>query len=96
MPLVAVNSRYHVVIPRGVREKIGVSVGDLLEAKAERGKITLTPKSPVDLGIEESLADFKAGRSYGPFKTHAELVASLRSETKKLRSRKRARKTPPK
>jgi hypothetical protein len=47
-------------------------------------KIMRTPKSVVDRGIEESLADFKAGCSYGPFKSARDLVASLRREAIKM------------
>jgi AbrB family looped-hinge helix DNA binding protein len=65
--LVSVKSRYQVVIPRNVREKIGLNVGDLLEARAEHGKITFTPKPVAEQGIAESLADFREGRTYGPF-----------------------------
>ena len=92
MPLVSVKNKYQVVIPLNVRKKIGLNVGDLLEASVERGKITFTPKSVVDRGIAESLADFKEGRSYGPFETPAELVASLHKEAGKLRARKPGRK----
>jgi AbrB family looped-hinge helix DNA binding protein len=92
MALVSVNSKYQVVIPQNVREKIGLNVGDLLEAKAERGRITFTPKSAVDRGIAESLADFKEGRSYGPFETHDELVKSLHDHTAELRSKRSVRK----
>jgi AbrB family looped-hinge helix DNA binding protein len=96
MALVSVKSKYQVVIPRNVRKKIGLNIGDLLEAKAEHGKITLTLKTVEDRGIAESLADFREGRTYGPFETHEELVRSLHDETAKLRSKrvsKRARRT---
>ena len=92
MTLVSVRNKYQVVIPCNVRRKIGLSVGDLLEAAVERGKITFTPKSVVDRGIAESLADFKEGRSYGPFATSAELVSSLHREAAKLRPKKPGRK----
>jgi AbrB family looped-hinge helix DNA binding protein len=91
MALVSVKNKYQVVIPQNVRRKIGINIGDLLEAKAERGKITFTPKSVVDREIAESLADFKAERAYGPFATHEELVASLHEETAKLHAKKRPR-----
>jgi AbrB family looped-hinge helix DNA binding protein len=87
MAVVSVKSKYQVVIPQHVREKLGLNVGDLLEAKAARGRITLTPKSAVDRGIAESLADFRDGRTYGPFETHEELVKSLHKRTAKLRAR---------
>jgi AbrB family looped-hinge helix DNA binding protein len=88
MPVVTVKNKFQVVIPRSVRDKIGVSVGDLLEARVERGKITFAPKTLVDRGIAESLEDFKRGRAYGPFETPEELLASLHREARKVRSRK--------
>jgi AbrB family looped-hinge helix DNA binding protein len=93
MSLVSVKNKFQVVIPLEVRQRIGLQVGDLLEAKVERGKITFTPKSALDRAIAESFEDFAAGRSYGPFRTHAELMASLRSESAKLAAP-RKRKSP--
>ena len=94
MALVAVKNKYQVVVPQKVREKIPLQVGDLLEARAERGKITFTPKSVVDRDILKSFADFKEGRTYGPFETQRELVASLHAEAAKLRPRTKSRKSP--
>jgi len=91
MALVSVKSRYQVVIPRDVREAVGVEVGDLLEAKVEAGKITLTPQTNVDRGIAESLADFAAGRSFGPFRTDEELINSLHRESAKVGSKTKVR-----
>jgi len=88
MSIVTVKNKYQVVIPQGLRKEIGLNVGDLLEARIERGKITLTPKVLVDRGIAQSLDDFKTGRAYGPFKTHQEFLASLHSETKKIQAKK--------
>jgi len=69
-------------------------VGDLLEAKVEAGKITFTPKSVVDRGVAESLADFASGRSFGPFKTNRELIDSLHKESAKVRSKTKANRKP--
>lgn len=88
MPLVTVKNKYQVVIPQSLRDEIRLNVGDLLEAKVERGKITFTPKTLVDRQIAESLADFKAGRTFGPFTSHQELVSSLHQESARLRARK--------
>jgi bifunctional DNA-binding transcriptional regulator/antitoxin component of YhaV-PrlF toxin-antitoxin module len=71
MALVAVKNKYQVVIPRKVREKVPLKVGDLLEARAEHGKVTFTPKSVVDRDILESFADFQEGRTYGPCSYYA-------------------------
>jgi hypothetical protein len=68
-----------VVVSRNVRE-----AGDLLEAYAKMGKITITPKSAVDRGIAGSLVDFAAGRSRGPFRTYTELIDSLHRESAKV------------
>ena len=49
-----------------------------------------TPKQrrAIDCGIAQSLKEIGQGRSYGPFDSHAAFVASLRSESKKLRRKK--------
>jgi hypothetical protein len=73
-----------------IRQAVGLEVGDLLEAKVEAGKITFTPKSVVDSGVAESLADFTAGRSFGPFKTDKELIKSLHQESPEVRSKNKA------
>ena len=78
MPLVRVKTKYQVTLPDAVRRQLAVGVGDLLEAKVERGKITLTPKSVVDRGIAEGLEDFRQGRFIGPFKSAKEGIRALR------------------
>jgi AbrB family looped-hinge helix DNA binding protein len=88
MDIVTVKNKYQIVIPRHVREEIGVAIGDVLEARVERGKIVFQPKSIVDRGIAESIADFKAGRSSGPFETHAEFLGALHKQAKRPAARK--------
>ncbi|OFW41571.1 MAG: hypothetical protein A3J28_11670 [Acidobacteria bacterium RIFCSPLOWO2_12_FULL_60_22] len=56
-PNATVKKKYQVVIPVAVRRKLGIEVGDLLEAKFERGNITFTPKSVVDRRIKKGLED---------------------------------------
>lgn len=85
MSIVTVKNKYQVVIPQHVREQAGIGIGDILEARAEKGKIIFEPKSIVDRGVAESLAEFKSGRSFGPFDTHKQFVSSLHKESKKLR-----------
>ncbi len=94
MALVSVKSKFHVVIPADVREAVGVEVGDLLEARVEAGKITLTPHSVTDRGIADSLADFAAGRSFGPFKSHQDLTDSLHRESAKIQLKAKAKRKP--
>ena len=78
MPLVKVRTKYQVTLPDAVRRQVQVDVGDLLEAKVEKGKITLTPKSLVDREIAEGLEDFRQGRFLGPFKSAKEGIRALR------------------
>jgi AbrB family looped-hinge helix DNA binding protein len=59
MSIVRVKNKYQVVIPESIRDQIGVEVGDMSEVKAERGKITLTPKSIVDR-IPQAIKDIRA------------------------------------
>jgi AbrB family looped-hinge helix DNA binding protein len=47
MATVTVKNKYQVVIPQAIREKLGISRGDVLEARVERGRITYTPKTVV-------------------------------------------------
>jgi bifunctional DNA-binding transcriptional regulator/antitoxin component of YhaV-PrlF toxin-antitoxin module len=91
VPLVKVKTKYQVTLPTALREQAGVRIGDLLEAKVEKGKITLTPKTVIDRGIAESLEDYKKGRVYGPFNTAEEMVASLHSKARKPKRLKRSR-----
>jgi len=84
MSIVTVKSKYQVVIPAKVRRQVGVGVGDLLEAKVERGKITLTPKSLIDRHLAEALEDVKRGRVYGPFHSAEEMIRSLHRNARKL------------
>jgi bifunctional DNA-binding transcriptional regulator/antitoxin component of YhaV-PrlF toxin-antitoxin module len=78
MEMVTVNEEYQVLIPQSLCEQIGLHVGDELEAKVERGKITLTRKSLVHQAIVEGLEDIRKGRVYGPFSTVDEMLVSLK------------------
>ncbi len=87
MPIVKVKEKFQVTLPAAVREEAGLAVGDLLEAKMERGRITLIPKTLIDRRIAESLEDFKKGRVYGPFASVGAMAKSLRGSSKKARRR---------
>lgn len=83
MSIVRIKDKYQVVISESVRGKIGVKVGDLFEAKVDRGKITLTPKSLVDREVAEGLEDLRRGRTYGPYGTADETIGALHALVKK-------------
>jgi AbrB family looped-hinge helix DNA binding protein len=91
MAIVTVKNKYQVVIPRSVRDKIDIHIGDLLEARVERGKVTFSPKSVVDRAIAEGLEDIRKGRVRGPFDTVDEMLASLKGKRSKSAARKTSR-----
>lgn len=100
MSIVTVKNKFQVVIPQSVRDQISVSVGDVFEATAEGGKIVFQPKAIVDRDeytpaqrrridgqLAKSVAEHKEGKSFGPFKTHQEMVDFLHQQTKQARNR---------
>ena len=90
MSLVKVKPKGEVTLPSALRERAGLNVGDLLEARFEKGKITLTPKSLIDSRIEEGLEDIRRGRTYGPFDTADQMIDSLQ---RNMKERAKAKKT---
>lgn len=100
--IVKVQRKGQVTIPVRLRTQVGLADGDLVEAKAERGKIVLTPKlivdrtagreyTPaqrrvIDARLTESLEQAKKGETSGPFETHEEMTAFLHSQVKKTRT----------
>ena len=90
MALVTVKTKYQLTLPSSVRKQARVAVGDLLEARVEGKKITLTPKSVIDHELGLALRDVKKGRVSPTFTTAAEGIRWLNAEAKK--SKKRAKK----
>ena len=77
MSLVKDSPNGQVTLPLSLRERAKLNVGDLLEAKLEKGKITLTPASLIDRHITESQEQIKNGKFYGPFETADEMIEVL-------------------
>ncbi|HUI41666.1 MAG TPA: AbrB/MazE/SpoVT family DNA-binding domain-containing protein [Terriglobia bacterium] len=90
MDVVAVKTKFQIVIPQRIREQVGVDVGDLLEARVERGKITFTPKRLIDRHLAEGLDDLKHGRTHGPYSTADEAIAALESRARGRAKKRRA------
>lgn len=90
MSLVKVTPKGEVTLPSALRERAGLNVGDLLEARFEKGKITLMPKGLIDRRIEEGLEDIRRGRTYGPFDTADQMIESLQ---RNMKERAKAKKT---
>lgn len=88
MFIVRVKTKYQVTLPTWIRKRAGVSVGDVLEAKVEKGNIMLSPKSWIDKRLAEALEEVKRGQTYGPFDTAEEMIKALHKEVKNLKRQK--------
>ena len=77
--LVRVKRKFQVTLPTSVRRCAGARVGDLLEARVDGDKISLTRMSLVESELGLALAEVKQGRIKGPFKTAKAVIRSLRS-----------------
>jgi AbrB family looped-hinge helix DNA binding protein len=98
--IVKMQRKGQVTIPTRLRVQVGLVDGDLVEAKAERGKIVLTPKlivdreyTPaqrrvIDARLAVSLEQAKRGETHGPFETHEEMITFLHREAKRARPKK--------
>jgi len=87
MALVKVKEKYQVTLPAEMREKAGLSVGDVLEATLQGNKITLTPKSVLDRDLTRALKEIDAGKTFGPFDSATDLARSLHREAKKFKKK---------
>jgi bifunctional DNA-binding transcriptional regulator/antitoxin component of YhaV-PrlF toxin-antitoxin module len=89
MDTVAVKTKFEIVIPLRIRKQVGVDVGDLLEARVERGKITYTPKKLIDRDLAEGLDDLKRGRTHGPYASAEEAIVALEPRAQCRRKKQR-------
>lgn len=89
MALVKVKEKYQVTLPTSVRRKVGLVVGDVLEAEVTGKKITLTPKSVIDRDLAIALAEVRQGKGYGPFKTAQEGIRFLHRKARELKKKTR-------
>jgi len=102
---VIVKNKTPVVVPPSVRRQAGPKSGDKLEFKVSGGVITILPngtesvdeytpaqRKAIDRGIAQSEKEYAEGKSYGPFDTAGEAIASIdanlrrRARAKKLKS----------
>ena len=89
--IVKVQRKGQVTIPTRLRVQLGLADGDLIEARAHRGRIVLTPKlivnreyTPaqrrvIDARLAKAEADIKAGRVSKAFSNHSEFIADLQT-----------------
>jgi bifunctional DNA-binding transcriptional regulator/antitoxin component of YhaV-PrlF toxin-antitoxin module len=96
---VIVNSKTALVVPPAVRRLARLKTGDRIEFKVSGRVITILPKPriaedeytpaerrAIDRGIAQSEKQYAAGKSYGPFETAAEAIASLNGNLRRRRA----------
>ena len=93
------------MVPPSVQRKARLKAGDQVEFRATPGKITIVSKQPVaaaaddeytpeqrriiEAQLAEGLEDIKQGRTYGPFDTVEEMIASIEGNIRKPRPAKK-------
>jgi AbrB family looped-hinge helix DNA binding protein len=92
MDLVTVKTKFQVVIPQSIRNRVHLNIGDLLEASFENGKITFAPKTVIDRHLAEGLEDVARGRTHGPYTSAAEAIAAVGRRTQKNKKSSRKKK----
>ena len=93
---VKIQRRGQVTIPTRLRAQLGLTDGDVVEARAHRGRIVLTPKPlatreytsdqprVIDARLAKAEADVKAGRVSKAYSNHSEFTADLHNAAAKL------------
>ena len=87
---VIVKNKTPIMVPPSVRRQAGLKSGDKLEFRVSGRVITILPNGPksddeyapaqrkaIDRGIAQSEKEYAQGKSYGPFGTAEEAIASL-------------------
>jgi bifunctional DNA-binding transcriptional regulator/antitoxin component of YhaV-PrlF toxin-antitoxin module len=87
------------VVPQAVRRQAGHRNGQDLEFRVSGGVITILPKllaaddeytpaerRAIDRGIAQSEKQYAADKSYGPFDTAAEAIASINAHLRQRRA----------
>lgn len=97
-----VKKKTPITVPPSVQRQAGIKTGDRLEFRVSGGVINIIPELPsaddeytpaqrrvIDAQLKEGIEDIRQGRTYGPFNTADEMVASIEANIKKMRVAKR-------
>jgi AbrB family looped-hinge helix DNA binding protein len=103
---VTVKGKADLVVPPSVRRRAGIKPGDQVEFKVSGGIINIVPKLPpadeeytpeqrriIDARLAKADEDIRQGRTYVPFHTADEMIASMKAELKKRVAAKRAKRS---
>lgn len=83
MNLVKVKTKFQVTLPTYIRKQVRLAIGDILEAKVEKGKITLEPQSLIDRRLALAMEDVRMGRVSPAFNNIEDMIDYLKKKTKK-------------
>jgi AbrB family looped-hinge helix DNA binding protein len=89
--VVRLTGNYQVSVPKALRDKLGLKLGDFLDTSIERGAVVLRPKVLLDPG---AIAADRARRGIGvsrAYDTAAEFVADLKTAARRLKTKRRSR-----
>ena len=98
--LTKITRNFQVTIPPVARRILKLKVGDFVEAITESNGVLLRPAKVISAKsfeqelrrrLREARADFKAGRTSGPFATANEGIAHLRRQARRLKQSNRKR-----
>jgi len=97
MFLMKVGTNHQIVIPKGVRTKLGVKPGDLVEITLKRRATPVKSKKLAEkdepigpktrAAIRRGLKDVKEGRFFGPFNSADDLLKDLHQRARALKSK---------
>jgi AbrB family looped-hinge helix DNA binding protein len=71
-----------------IKPKVAIDLSQFPNADDE---YTLAQRKIIDARLAKGIADIEAGRTFGPFSSHAEFLASLHKEAGKLKAKKAKR-----
>jgi bifunctional DNA-binding transcriptional regulator/antitoxin component of YhaV-PrlF toxin-antitoxin module len=93
---ITVNEKTRELFPARVRRQAGFRLGDQLEVQVNGGIVSFIPALPsaddeytpaqrraIDARLAKADEDILEGRVYGPFHSAAEMIASMKAESKK-------------
>lgn len=91
MELVKIKNHYQVTIPRGLREKLNINVGDYVEVEDKNGEIVITPVKMVhpdqeyfytkkwQEGEAQADQDIEKNEVIGPFENVEDSLQALKN-----------------
>ena len=92
--IATVGTSQQVIVPQALYKKLRLRRGEYLNVQRHGRRLILEPnilsKSNFDKelkeGVAQSMAEYKAGKGYGPFDTAEDMIRSLHEGVKRIRA----------